>query len=725
MAEEIEEDKEAKTPKKEQEDQEKPPEEEQIEEEYPKEEYPEEMPHEEKPPEEKPIVGEHPEEAPFEEEQIEEEPFKEEPFGQEPREEEPVEGEPYKDEPPLEEPPEEEPPVEEPTKEEPPEKERYEYVSGEEQPEEEPYEELPSEEEHPEEEPPIEEPYEEEPPIEEPTEEIPPEKEWYEEEAYEEEPFKEEHYEEEPPEQEPIEEEYEYECPGCGAGISIDMSSCPGCGTELKFKEEEPFKEEPYEEELPEEEPPEEEPIEEEVVEEEYEYKCPNCGAGISIDMSSCPGCGTELKFEEEEPFEEEPPEEEYTEEEPYEEEPPKEEPPEVGPPELKEVREYDADELRKEIDRERILEKGEKSPEMLLTEIKEERRRLEEERAKLRKEMKQKEKVLKKREEKEEEEEKSTKKPKGIKSFAKERRKRKELERLRDYLFIGEYLLLVVLVMALLYAEGISFNPAYLPFENSIFLIIVFLLIFKGEKLYFRFLNMKYSGTLQRKVIGVEHYKAVELPPMMLIGFVVAVLLIPITSGIINIVIDMISFEREIIPFSSDFTFKLAMFLLASLIMSIAWVVFLIRFREKVIVPELEKIAEPFVIEDVFVITNSGLMISHEAIESKPNVDDDILSSMLTAVKEFVKDSFGSSSEEGELDELQYGKVRIIIEYGKHVYLAAVVRGQESIELRPEMKSILKGIQRKFGRVFDTWDGDLGQLKGVESMARSLINMS
>jgi hypothetical protein len=234
----------------------------------------------------------------------------------------------------------------------------------------------------------------------------------------------------------------------------------------------------------------------------------------------------------------------------------------------------------------------------------------------------------------------------------------------------------------------------------------------------------MKYSGTLQRKVIGVEHFKALEIPPMMLTAFLVAMLLIPITSEIINLVVDMISFERQYIPFSSGFTFNLAMFLCVSLVSSMIWLLFLRRYNEKVIKPELEKISEPFVIDDVFVITNSGLLLTHLAREENPDVDDDLLSSMLTAVKEFVKDSFGDSSEEGELDELQYGKVRVIIEYGKHVYLAAVVKGQESTDLRLYMKRTLKQIQKRFGRTFDTWDGDLAKMSGIRNMARPLIEV-
>jgi N utilization substance protein A len=38
--------------------------------------------------------------------------------------------------------------------------------------------------------------------------------------------------------------------------------------------------------------------IVEETEEDEYEYKCPNCGHTITVDMSECPECGTGLAFE-------------------------------------------------------------------------------------------------------------------------------------------------------------------------------------------------------------------------------------------------------------------------------------------------------------------------------------------------------------------------------------------------------------------------------------------
>jgi N utilization substance protein A len=39
----------------------------------------------------------------------------------------------------------------------------------------------------------------------------------------------------------------------------------------------------------------------EEGADEEETYECPECGAGITTDMTACPNCGVGLSFEEEE----------------------------------------------------------------------------------------------------------------------------------------------------------------------------------------------------------------------------------------------------------------------------------------------------------------------------------------------------------------------------------------------------------------------------------------
>ena len=106
-----------------------------------------------------------------------------------------------------------------------------------------------------------------------------------------------------------------------------------------------------------------------------------------------------------------------------------------MPPPPLplkEEIKGYDAEELRKEIEASEKIEK-EKSPENLLSEVQEEKRRLEEEKAQLLRELKEKEKLIqkkgkeqKKESEVQEDEEEIPLEPKAIKSFTEERKKRK-----------------------------------------------------------------------------------------------------------------------------------------------------------------------------------------------------------------------------------------------------------------------------------------------------------
>ncbi len=107
------------------------------------------------------------------------------------------------------------------------------------------------------------------------------------------------------------------ECPACGMEISCDVNICPECGAEFEEEEEE-IEEEAFEEEI-------EEPLEEEETAEEElaeVCECPECGAEIPCDAPSCPECGVEFEEEEEEIVEEEfEPELEEIEEEAFEEE--------------------------------------------------------------------------------------------------------------------------------------------------------------------------------------------------------------------------------------------------------------------------------------------------------------------------------------------------------------------------------------------------------------------
>ncbi len=121
----------------------------------------------------------------------------------------------------------------------------------------------------------------------------------------------------------------------------------------------------------------------------------------------------------------------------------------------------------------------------------------------------------------------------------------------------------------------------------------------------------------------------------------------------------------------------------------------------------------------EIFLINNYGILIAHESnIES--DMDEDILGSMLTAVQEFVKDSFGG---EGGLGKLEYGEKKILIEHGKNSFMAAVIVGEEHPGMRGDMIKALEEIEEKMGDIFLDWDGDVEKIAGAVPLLRKLTD--
>jgi uncharacterized repeat protein (TIGR01451 family) len=122
--------------------------------------------------------------------------------------------------------------------------------------------------------------------------------------------------------------------------------------------------------------------------------------------------------------------------------------------------------------------------------------------------------------------------------------------------------------------------------------------------------------------------------------------------------------------------------------------------------------------IEDVFLIYRDGILISHLTQADVQEKDEDQLSGMLTAVQDFVQDAF-TYGRDRELHELEFGDYHILIERGKHVYLAVVYQGRDSGMIRKKVRAVLERVEAAYGPAFDTWDGDMGQVEGTRDLLR------
>ncbi|MCK5038844.1 MAG: tetratricopeptide repeat protein [Thermoplasmata archaeon] len=127
----------------------------------------------------------------------------------------------------------------------------------------------------------------------------------------------------------------------------------------------------------------------------------------------------------------------------------------------------------------------------------------------------------------------------------------------------------------------------------------------------------------------------------------------------------------------------------------------------------------------ELYLISRTGLLINHQSTSDDDGVDEDILSSMLTAVQDFVKDSFGDGEVQitgGGLGKLEYRNKKVLLEHGNYVFLAGVVSGNEHPRMRGDLKKLLCKVEEEFGEIISDWDGDLDSVAGTHDILKLLI---
>lgn len=99
------------------------------------------------------------------------------------------------------------------------------------------------------------------------------------------------------------------------------------------------------------------------------------------------------------------------------------------------------------------------------------------------------------------------------------------------------------------------------------------------------------------------------------------------------------------------------------------------------------------FRVEQLFVIhRDSGLLIEHRTAPGVQALAPDLVASMMTALRDFARDSFSVSEHQG-LDSLALGDLTVWAESGPGAILAAVIRGQPPLGLRETMQRALEDV--------------------------------
>jgi outer membrane protein OmpA-like peptidoglycan-associated protein len=126
--------------------------------------------------------------------------------------------------------------------------------------------------------------------------------------------------------------------------------------------------------------------------------------------------------------------------------------------------------------------------------------------------------------------------------------------------------------------------------------------------------------------------------------------------------------------------------------------------------------------VEQVFLIhRETGLLLGHVAFSDGVVQDADLISGMLTAIQDFVRDSFGPKKTD-ELEVMQVGDFKLWLQHGPLALMAAVVSGQPPPELREVFEREVEAIHKEFGLALQTFDGDTTTVAGAEVNLRRCL---
>ena len=127
-------------------------------------------------------------------------------------------------------------------------------------------------------------------------------------------------------------------------------------------------------------------------------------------------------------------------------------------------------------------------------------------------------------------------------------------------------------------------------------------------------------------------------------------------------------------------------------------------------------------VIEQAFLIYRDGALLAHSTNRMIPEMDSQIFSSMLTAIQDFVKDSFKDETE-WRLNKLEFGDKKMFIMMGGNdsYNLTLVYQGRDK-GLEKISKNAVAAVDSKYGELLKEWNGDLEKLRGIRDVLTDSI---
>jgi outer membrane protein OmpA-like peptidoglycan-associated protein len=125
--------------------------------------------------------------------------------------------------------------------------------------------------------------------------------------------------------------------------------------------------------------------------------------------------------------------------------------------------------------------------------------------------------------------------------------------------------------------------------------------------------------------------------------------------------------------------------------------------------------------VEQVFLIhRETSLALLHVAADPGVSRDSDMVAGMLSAIQDFARDSFQTGDD--SLEEFRMGELQVWIANGRSAYLAAVIRGNPSRELRNTLEETIDSIHTLKGSALAHFEGDPSPFESLRPELESCL---
>jgi outer membrane protein OmpA-like peptidoglycan-associated protein len=116
---------------------------------------------------------------------------------------------------------------------------------------------------------------------------------------------------------------------------------------------------------------------------------------------------------------------------------------------------------------------------------------------------------------------------------------------------------------------------------------------------------------------------------------------------------------------------------------------------------------ALPFTVEAIFLIQKGSGLVVAETQHADSQMESDMVAGMLTAIRSFANDCMARSSRFAELNQIDYGNFKILLEVAGYCYLAVVVQGEPSRNFVATLRQALSTIVEHDGSAIAAFNGN------------------